>query len=36
MKNIGLDEKFKEFVGWLRSFYSRRYRFIEELNKKMP
>jgi len=34
MKKIGLDSEFEVFVDWLRTTYSRRYRFIEELNKQ--
>jgi len=34
MENIDEDEEFKNFINWLRSFYSRRFRFIEELNKQ--
>lgn len=33
MKQIGLAQAFNAFVNWLSNFYSRRYRFIEQLRK---
>lgn len=33
MEKIGMDKEFEDFIVWLRTTYSRRIRFIEELKK---